>query len=60
MAKAAGLINIDLVSKAGYVENMTEWNDPLYRGVRDQLPSGAKMSDYVTSLYVTARKCGRA
>lgn len=56
MAQEAGFVNIDLVSKAGYVKNMTEWNDPLYRGVRDQLPVGAKMSDYVTSLYVTARK----
>lgn len=56
MAQAAGFANVELVSKAGYVDNMAEWNDPLYLGIRNQLPSGAKMSDYVTSLYVTARK----
>lgn len=56
MAKAAGLVDIDLMSKAAYVENMAEWNDPLYRGIRKQLPTGAKMSDYITSLYITARK----
>jgi len=55
MAQEAGFVNIDLVSKAGYVD-MAEWHDPLYHGVKDQLPSGAKMSDYVTSLYVTAQK----
>jgi len=56
MAQAAGFVNIDLVNKAGYVENMADWNDPLYHGVKEQLPAGAKMSDYVTSLYVTARR----
>jgi len=56
MAKAAGLKGIDLASKAAYIENMVEWNDPLYRGIRKQLPRGARMSDYITSLYVTARK----
>jgi len=56
MAQKAGFVNIELVRKAGYVENMADWNDPLYHGVRDQLPPDAKISDYVTSLYVTARK----
>lgn len=56
MAQAAGFVNIDLVSKAGYVKNMLDWNDPLYQGLRDQLPKGTKLSDYITSLYVTARK----
>ena len=56
MAKAAGLIDITLMPKAGYVDNMVDWNDPLYRGIIKRLPKGAKIGDYVTSLYVQARK----
>ena len=56
MAKAAGLENIVLTPKAGYVESMVDWNDPLYRGLMKHLPKGAKLSDYVTSLDVAARK----
>ncbi|MBI3986385.1 MAG: hypothetical protein HY343_05670 [Lentisphaerae bacterium] len=33
----------------------TDWNDPMYRRIRKALPRGRRMSDYVTSLYVTAR-----
>jgi len=35
---------------------MTQWEDPLYRRIATQLPAGAKTSDYVTSLDVSARK----
>ena len=64
MAAAAGLADVRCDSKPGAVEAMSDWNDPLYANVRDTLPPGEKMSDYVTSLYVTARKlpvccCGR-
>ncbi|HEX7652767.1 MAG TPA: arsenite methyltransferase, partial [Verrucomicrobiae bacterium] len=31
MAKAAGLSEIKLVTKPGYVEALTDWEDPLYR-----------------------------
>jgi len=55
MAKAAGLTKIALTPKAGYVESMVDWNDPLYRGIMKHLPKGAKLGDYVTSLYVEAR-----
>lgn len=56
MAEAAGLVDIILTPKAGYVDAMTDWNDPLYRKIIEHLPKGTKAGDYVTSLGVTARK----
>ena len=38
------------------MDNMADWNDPLYRGIVKRLPKGAKIGDYVTSLDVAARK----
>lgn len=58
MALAAELVEIQLTPKSGYVEGMVDWNDPLYRGIIDRLPPGAKLGDYVTSLDVEARKPG--
>ncbi|MDD2710564.1 MAG: arsenite methyltransferase [Verrucomicrobiae bacterium] len=54
MAKAAGLVDLVLTPKPDYVNAMTEWNDPLYRKIIKHLPSGAKPSDYITSLEVKA------
>jgi arsenite methyltransferase len=56
MAKAAGFVAINLTPKAGYVDNMVDWNDPLYRGIMKRLPKGAKIGNYVTSINVEARK----
>jgi len=56
MANAAGLTGIQCESKSEAIEAMNDWNDPLYAAVRDALPSGAGIGDYVTSLHVTARK----
>jgi len=56
MARAAGLRDIQLTPKAGYVDNMADWKDPLYWGIIKRLPKGAKIGDYVTSLEVRARK----
>lgn len=56
MAEAAGLVEIQLKPKAGYVDAMTDWNDPLYRKIIEHLPAGAKAGDYVTSLEVAAKK----
>jgi SAM-dependent methyltransferase len=58
MAREAGLTDIVLQQKPGYVEAMTDWNDPLYKAVVANLPLGTKPSDYVTSLEVKARKPG--
>jgi SAM-dependent methyltransferase len=56
MARAAGLIGVRLTPKAGYVDSMVDWNDSLYLSVMKQLPAGTKMSDFITSLEVEARK----
>jgi AhpD family alkylhydroperoxidase len=56
MAEAAGLVDIELTPKPGYVDAMMDWNDPLYRKIVEHLPTGAKAGDYITSLDVAARK----
>jgi len=58
MAEAAGLDEIVLTPKPGYVDAMVNWNDPLYRKIIERLPAGAKAGDYITSLDVAARKGG--
>lgn len=56
MAKEAGLTDIVLKCKPGYVEALTDWEDPLYKKLIELLPASAKPADYVTSLEVQARK----
>jgi arsenite methyltransferase len=56
MVKAAGLVDVVLTPKSGYVDGMVDWQDPLYQKIIAHLPAGAKPSDYITSLEVTARK----
>jgi SAM-dependent methyltransferase len=56
MARSAGLRSILLKSKPGYIEAMTNWEDPLYRRILSLLPAGARPSEYITSLEVQGRK----
>jgi arsenite methyltransferase len=56
LAEAAGLVEIQLTPKPGYVDAMMDWNDPLYRKIIEHLPAGTKAGDYVTSLEVAAKK----
>lgn len=56
MARDAGLADIVLQSKSDYIDRMVDWQDPLYQKIVAHLPAGAKASDYVTSLEITARK----
>ena len=56
MARDAGFINVVLTPKSGYVDGMADWKDPVYQKIIAHLPPGAKPSDYITSLEVTARK----
>jgi AhpD family alkylhydroperoxidase len=56
MAETAGLVEIQLTPKPGYVDSMMDWNDPLYRKIIEHLPKGAKAGDYITSLDIAARK----
>lgn len=56
MAKEAGLGEIVLKAKSGYIDGMVDWQDPLYQKIFAHLPAGTKPSDFVTSLEITARK----
>jgi len=56
MAKAAGLVEIGLNGKSGYIDGMVDWQDPLYQKIVGHLAAGTKPSDYITSLEITARK----
>lgn len=56
MAADAGLTDIILEKKGDYIESMTAWNDPMFRKIIEMVPAGTKVSDFVTSLYVTAKK----
>jgi SAM-dependent methyltransferase len=56
MARDAGLGEVVCKGKAGYIDGMLDWEDPLYRKIIAELPPGAKAGDYITSLEVTARK----
>jgi len=58
MAREAGLTDIVLNPKLAYIDGMSDWKDPLYQKIIAQLPSGTKVSDYITSLEVTAKKYG--
>ena len=56
MVAQAGLVEIGVEPKLGYVEAMTEWNDPLYQKIIQHLPSGSRASDYIVSVNVTAKR----
>jgi len=58
MAKEAGLTDIALKPKSGYIDGMVDWQDPLYQKIIAHLPAGTKPGDYITSLEITARKPG--
>ena len=58
MAREAGLTEIRLNPKQGYVAAMTDWKDPLYQKIVAHLPKGSGPADYITSLEVTATKPG--
>ena len=54
--KDAGLVDIELKSKPEYINAMMNWEDPLYKKIVEALPSGARASDYITSLDISAKK----
>ena len=56
MLSAAGFKKIVLTPKPGYVQSMIDWNDPLYRDIAAALPDKGKISDYVVSLGIEAKK----
>lgn len=52
----AGLAAVTLTSKPGYIDAMSDWQDPLYARIMANLPEGVKPSDIVTSLDIAALK----
>ena len=56
MAKEAGLVDIVLTEKHGYIDALTDWKDPLFQKILEHLPPNAKMSEYIASVEVTATK----
>lgn len=58
MMQAAGMSDIRLAPKPGYVEALGEMQDPLYRKIVEKLPSGTHPADFITSLDIAARKPG--
>jgi|GEM_PF-4575672 len=55
-AASAGLENIEVKEKSGYIEGMVKWDNPLYRSIIDALPEGKKLADYILSIQITACK----
>lgn len=56
MARQAGLSDIQVDEKVYSIDVMTDCNDPLYRRVKESLPNGEKLSDYIISINITAFK----
>jgi len=56
MMEVSGLIDIELNPKTEYIDSMTEWKDPLYLKIIESIPDGDQLSDYVTSLDISAWK----
>ena len=56
MAREAGFEDIVLQEKAGYIEQMADSMDPLYGKIIESLPAATKISDFITTLYISARK----
>jgi arsenite methyltransferase len=56
MSRDAGLVNIRWTEKEYAVDVMENCNDKLYQSVKDALPKGEKLSDYIVSVNFTAEK----
>ena len=56
MVHEAGLTEVRLNPKPGYVAAMSDWKDPLYQKIMQHLPAGTGPEDFITSLEVTAVK----
>ncbi|MDX1971550.1 MAG: arsenite methyltransferase [Candidatus Sumerlaeia bacterium] len=52
----AGLVDIDMEEKPGYIQAMEESKDHIAKRVMQLLPPGETMSDYIASMNITARK----
>jgi len=56
MMREAGLVDLSLVPKEGAVEAMLPGDDPMADRLAGMLPKGARPSDFIASLIISARK----
>lgn len=56
MVEAAGLRQVEVVTKPEFVAAVSGGDDPLYAPILAQLPRETSIADYVTSVTVTAHK----
>ena len=56
MAETAGLVNIEYTTKEFVLEIMEDGNDQLFQSIKEALPSGERLSDYIVSVNVTVSK----
>jgi arsenite methyltransferase len=56
LAKSAGFTDVELTVKSDYIEKMTGLKASLYGEIRDHMPAGENLSDYIVSLSVSAVK----
>jgi arsenite methyltransferase len=56
MVKQAGFNDIQIKEKAYSIDVMADCNDPLYRDVKQCLPKGKKLADYIVSVGIAAIK----
>jgi len=54
--EASGLTEIGLTPKPSYIKTLVDLNDPLYIEMAKHLPQGESISNFVTSLDISARK----
>ncbi|QDU73015.1 arsenite methyltransferase [Mucisphaera calidilacus] len=54
--ESAGMVEVKQRAKPEYIEAMVNAEDPLYQKIAAALPEGAKISDYIVSLDVEAKK----
>lgn len=55
-AHKAGLKDMRIERKGGYVDAMTDWQDPLYKAIIAKLAPGERIGDFVASADISARK----
>ena len=56
MIQNAGFLKYRFDNKSGFIDKMTQWNDPLYCSIVELLPKEKKLSDYITSLGISVIK----
>lgn len=56
MAQNAGLTNIQAEEKSYNIDVMADCSDPLYKEVKELLPKGKKLSDFIASVNISAFK----